>query len=262
MTPRPLVEADLSRVTHVFTDVDGTLTLEGKIHSTTLRAMELLREAGVPVIMVTGRPAGWAEAWARTLPVAAVICENGGLAFVWRGERLHKLYAQPLKTRLRNRPVLTRHVNAALKAFPMARISIDSAYTEVDLAIDHNEDVKLPPGTADRLEAFLHARGVNAVRSNVHVNCWIGRFDKRVMVERYLKSEVGTRLQPEDPRYLYVGDSYNDAPLFGAFSLSVGVANVRAVLASIPHAPRYITRREGGRGFEEIARRLLASRKT
>ena len=68
--PRPLREADLSRVEAVFTDVDGTITTDGRLRSSTLGALERLGRAGVPVVLVTGRPAGFAEAWARTLPVA------------------------------------------------------------------------------------------------------------------------------------------------------------------------------------------------
>jgi hydroxymethylpyrimidine pyrophosphatase-like HAD family hydrolase len=50
--------------------VDGTITTDGRLRSSTLGALERLGQAGVPVVLVTGRPAGFAEAWARTLPVA------------------------------------------------------------------------------------------------------------------------------------------------------------------------------------------------
>jgi len=58
---RPAHEADLSSVEAVFTDVDGTLTTRGKLTSSTLRAIEWLGAHHVPVVLVSGRPAGWAK---------------------------------------------------------------------------------------------------------------------------------------------------------------------------------------------------------
>ncbi len=259
---RPLREADLSRVEAVFTDVDVTLTTGGRLRASTLGALERLDRAGVAVVLVTGRPAGFAEAWARTLPVAGVIAENGGLSVRLdaRGA-LRKAYARPSVARARDRRRLIRVVQAALRAVPGARMSSDSLYTEVDLAIDVNEGVRLGPEAAARLEAFFAARGVNAVRSSVHVNAWLGQFDKASMVRRFIREAWRERLRPDDRRYLYLGDSLNDAPLFAAFRLSVGVANVRSVLGLLEHHPRFVTRAPEGRGFEELARAVLRARR-
>jgi HAD superfamily hydrolase (TIGR01484 family) len=258
---RPLREADLSRVDAVFTDVDGTLTTAGRLRASTLAAMERLDRAGVPVVLVTGRPAGFAEAWARTLPVAGVIAENGGVSVRLDGRgALRKEYARPPAARARDRRRLARVVQSALRAVPGARMSTDSRYTEVDLAIDINEEVRLGPAAAARLEAFFARHGVNAVRSSVHVNAWIGPFDKAWMVRRFIRSVWKRRLGKDDRRYVYLGDSLNDAPLFAAFALSVGVANVRAVLGLLAHRPRFVTRAPEGAGFEELARAVLRTR--
>ena len=258
---RPLREADLSGVEAVFTDVDGTLTTAGRLRASTLAMLERLDRAGVAVVLVTGRPAGFAEAWARTLPVSGVIAENGGVSVRLDGRgALRKGYARPASVRPRERRRLARVVQSALRAVPGARMSTDSLYTEVDLAIDVNEEVRLGPEAARKLEEFLAARGVNAVRSSVHVNAWIGPFDKAWMVRRFIRSAFGERLAPGDRRWLYVGDSVNDAPLFAAFPLSVGVANVRGVLELLPHLPRFVTRAPEGAGFEEVARAVLRTR--
>jgi HAD superfamily hydrolase (TIGR01484 family) len=260
--PRPLRDADLSGVEGVFTDVDGTLTTGGRLRASTLAALERLDRAGLPVVLVTGRPAGFAEAWARTLPVAGVIAENGGLSIrVDARGALRKDYARPAPARAPERRRLQRTVAAALRHVPGARMSTDSPYTEVDLAIDFNEEVRLGEAAATRVEAFLHARGVQAVRSSVHVNAWIGRFDKAWMVRRFLRLVWQTRLEPDDRRWVYAGDSLNDAPLFAAFPLSVGVANVRSVLPALAARPRFITRAPEGEGFEELARAVLRQRR-
>ncbi len=249
---RPLVEADLSKVRAVFTDVDGTLTTQGRLHSTTLKAIEWLAAHDVPVVLVSGRPAGWGECWARQWPVAGAIVENGGLYFAWRGSRLVKVYAERPRQRATNRAKLGALVDQAIAAVPGARRSADSIFTEVDLAIDYAEDVRLGSGAAQALEDFLRARRVKAVRSSVHVNCWLGAFDKRSMAETFLKTEWKHELEPNDRRWVYVGDSFNDAPMFEAFALSIGVANVKDVLDQLDAPPAYLTRAREGRGFTEV----------
>ncbi|MCP3103428.1 HAD-IIB family hydrolase [Myxococcus sp. K15C18031901] len=262
VAPRPLREADLSRVEGVFTDVDGTLTTGHKLRADTVRALERLSDAGLRVVLVSGRPAGWGEAWARQLPVDGVIVENGGLFFL-RGARgqLRKVYWERPAERVANRKRLQTEVARVLRRVPGARLSVDSAYTEVDLAVDYNEEARLGEEGASRIESLLRARGVTAVRSSVHVNCWLGRFDKLSATRRFAKVAWGERLDPRDGRYVYAGDSFNDAPMFEAFELGVGVANVRAVLDRIDAPPAFITRAAEGRGFEELARAILARRR-
>ena len=155
VSPRPLRDADLSWVEGVFTDVDGTLTTSHRLHSSTVRALERLADAGLKLVLVTGRPAGWAEAWARTLPVDGVVAENGGLFFL-RGARgkLRKVYAESPRVRVSNRKRLEAEVAAVLREVPRARLSMDSAYTEVDLAVDYNEEARLGEQGAGRLEAL------------------------------------------------------------------------------------------------------------
>jgi HAD superfamily hydrolase (TIGR01484 family) len=250
---QPLAKADLRGVEAVFSDVDGTLTSAGRLKASTLAAIEALVAGGIRVVLVSGRPAGWGEAWARELPVSGVIVENGGLYFVWRRSRLHRVYAEREAERLANRRRLQKHVAAALKHVRGARLSSDSAYTEVDLAIDYAEDAALGEAAAIELERFLHARGVRAVRSSVHVNCWLGDFDKASTVRRFVKTEW----KKTRGRWVYVGDSLNDAPMFAAFELSVGVANVRDVEDVIQTKPRFVTRAREGRGFEELAEAIL-----
>jgi HAD superfamily hydrolase (TIGR01484 family) len=259
--PRPLKDADLSGVETVFTDVDGTLTSGHRLKSSTIGTLESLRDSGLRTVLVTGRPAGWGECWARTLPVDAVIVENGALTFV-RNHRgtLTKVYAQPESVRLRNRKKLQAAVALAMRKVKGARLSMDSAYTEVDLAIDYNESVHLGQKAAGALEAILTAKGIQAVRSSVHVNCWIGSFDKLTTVKKWISREYSVGLLKEDLRFVYAGDSFNDAPMFAAFALSVGVANVLDVLEQMDAAPKYITRQREGAGFEELTDAILRAR--
>ena len=49
-------ENDLHRVCCVFTDIDDTLTDDGRLTATAYGAMADLDETGIPVVPITGRP--------------------------------------------------------------------------------------------------------------------------------------------------------------------------------------------------------------
>ena len=79
----------------VLTDIDDTLTTDGAITPDALAALEALRAAGLPVIAITGRPAGWSEPFARTWPLSAIVAENGAVALARQGGALRKWYFEP-----------------------------------------------------------------------------------------------------------------------------------------------------------------------
>ncbi len=80
--PAPLAAAPpalLRPVRWVLADIDDTLTTDGRLTAPAYAALEALAEAGLRVVPVTGRPAGWCDMIARQWPVAAVVGENGAL---------------------------------------------------------------------------------------------------------------------------------------------------------------------------------------
>ena len=79
----------------LFSDVDGTMTTGDRIEASTHEALERLGDAGIPVIMVTGRPAGFGHAFMKTSPILACVAENGGVVFVREGRKLVKSYGVP-----------------------------------------------------------------------------------------------------------------------------------------------------------------------
>ena len=257
MRPLSKLPADSARqVRALFTDVDGTLTTDGKLLASTYRALWDWKGSGGTLVLVTGRAAGWAEALFRLWPVDAAIAENGGVAFVPGRRGLERLYGFPPAKLAPARRRMRAAAEAVARRVPGAALSSDSRYTEVDLAVDYNEQRRLGPEAAGEIERLLRARGFSAVRSSVHVNFWPGRFDKLSAARR-----VARRLGVGIAESLYVGDSFNDAPMFRGFALSVGVANVREVLDRLEHPPKYVTRGREGRGFEQLVRCLLRARR-
>ena len=77
---KPLAEWPIEQrrnIIGVFTDIDDTLTTHGAISADALQALVDLKNAGLHVIPITGRPVGWGESFARTWPVDALVAENG-----------------------------------------------------------------------------------------------------------------------------------------------------------------------------------------
>jgi hydroxymethylpyrimidine pyrophosphatase-like HAD family hydrolase len=64
------------------------MTTGDRIEASTYEAIERLGDAGIPVIMVTGRPAGFGHTFMKMTPVGACVAENGGVSFVREGRKL------------------------------------------------------------------------------------------------------------------------------------------------------------------------------
>ncbi len=244
----------------ICTDIDDTLSTRGRLTAEAYAALQRLREAGKRVIPITGRPAGWCDHIARMWPVDAVVGENG--AFYMRydapSRRLVKRYLVDDATRKANRARLAAVAERILAAVPGSALASDQLYREADLAIDFCEDVPaLPRAAVDRIVALMRAEGMTARVSSIHVNGWFGDYDKLGMTRTLLAEAFATDLDAERERWIFAGDSPNDAPLFAYFPHSVGVANVRSFSDRIATLPRYVTVGEAGAGFAELARALL-----
>jgi hypothetical protein len=68
-----------TKIQFLLTDIDDTITTNGQLPAESYAALTKLKQHGIKVIPVTGRPAGWCDMIARFWPVDAVIGENGGL---------------------------------------------------------------------------------------------------------------------------------------------------------------------------------------
>ena len=79
---RMLATADVSEfknIRYVLTDMDETLTYQGRLSAHTYDALERLQKSNFLVLVVTAAPAGWCDQMARMWPLDGVISENGGL---------------------------------------------------------------------------------------------------------------------------------------------------------------------------------------
>lgn len=261
--PQPFAacsERELAAVEGVLTDIDDTLTRDGAIEPAALAALQHLHDAHMPVIAVTGRSAGWSEPFALAWPVAAIVAENGAVMLRRAADgSLARDFADPPALRAANALRLAACTRAILAAVPGATPACDSPGRITDIAIDHAEHARLDAAQIDAVVALMRRHGLTATVSSIHINGWIGDHDKWSGARWAVCEVCGRALDAQ--RWLYVGDSANDAPMFERLHLGVGVANIAAWLPRMAVAPRWITAGERGAGFAEVADRLIAARR-
>jgi HAD superfamily hydrolase (TIGR01484 family) len=252
----------------VFTDIDDTLTTEGRITPDALQALGDLQAAGLVVIPITGRHIGWCEPLVRgdpagglaPWPLDALVAENGaiGLQPPQNGHRpLSKLYQQDTATRARNTVHMQQVAAEIVRDIPGAALARDLGGRETDVAFDYNEFTRLSPETVQQIVAALQRAGMHTTVSSIHIHGCYGDFNKWLGACWIVRELFGRDLAQELDRWVFVGDSGNDQAMFEHFVHSVGVANIRRFETSLTHLPPYITASERGAGFAEVARAIV-----
>ena len=265
-TMRPLssLPAEVARnLVGVLVDIDDTLTTDGRLPAASYAALEQLHESGLAVVPITGRPAGWCDMVARFWPVSGVVGENGAFYFRYDhgARKMIRHFTAGAVERAENRRKLDRLAKRILRDVPGAAIAADQLYREADLAIDFREDVApLPPDSIDRIVALFEEAGATAKVSSIHVNGWFGAYDKLSTTRLLARDVLGLDLDGAKSRFIFCGDSPNDASMFAFFPFSCGVANVRDFAARMSALPAFVSGARGGAGFVEIANRILSAR--
>ncbi len=255
---KPLELLDAAKVDALLVDIDDTLTTHGKLTAEAYAALERAHRAGLRVVPVTGRPAGWCDHIARMWPVDAVVGENGAFYFWFGDGRLNKRFMDDAATRSRKRSLLASLADDIFHQVPGTALASDQPYRETDLAIDFCEDVPaLPLAAAERIAELMRAAGLTAKISSIHVNGWFGDYDKLTTTRLLFRERFALDLDAANPRVVFAGDSPNDAAMFAYFESSVGVANVRR-FADL--RPKFVTQAASGAGFAELAAHLLRGR--
>jgi HAD superfamily hydrolase (TIGR01484 family) len=257
-----LPTAFITSVLGLLFDIDDTFTTHGKIHATAFQALWALKDTGLKVVPITGRPAGWCDHIARMWPVDGVVGENGAFYFWYDKEegKLKKRFIDPDEVREEKRRRLEEIREEVLISVPGTAVASDQHYREADLAIDYCEDV--PPlewEAVEKIGRIFENHGANFKVSSVHVNGWFGDYDKLGMTKLFSEEQWGIHLDDEKGRFLFCGDSPNDEPMFAYFPHTAAVRNIIRFADRMTHLPRFVASREGGEGFAEIVKIILTS---
>lgn len=258
---KPVTHMSLDRlkaITCLLTDIDDTITEGGLLPAASLDAIERLAKAGLAVVPVTGRPAGWCDHIARMWPVRAVVGENGAFYFSYDRKRrtMRQRFVKDEQERKRDRERLARLRDLILAQVPGAAAAADQDYRIADLAIDFCEDVDtLSEKEIEHIVQIFEENGATAKISSIHVNGWFGTYDKLSMTRICLQDLCAIDVERDNERIAFIGDSPNDSPLFYFFENSVGVANVVDFVLGSP--PKWVAARRCSGGFIEFAELLL-----
>lgn len=273
---KKISRSELRQIKAVFFDIDDTFSggnfdtpeFEARIGAEAYSSLWKLHNAGIKLIPVTGRPAGWCDLIARMFPVDAIVGENGAfyLQCIERGHQKSakyiKKYLEPESIRNKNAKKLLQLKKIILKKFKNAKTPSDQSYREFDLAIDYCEDVKRwKESEVQKLMEVCAQSGAQVKLSSIHVNTWFGKYDKWTCVQKVMKEVLGLSIQKDLNKIVYLGDSPNDEPFFKVLPLTVGVANVSRFLSRMKSHPTYITNHNSGRGYAEFADVLLKAKK-
>ena len=266
---RPLAQLpreEAARLHGLVFDLDDTVLDHGALGEAAYSALFRMREAGLRLIACTGRPAGWGEVLMRQWPIDAVVVENGALAFVAETpaeggpRRLVALDTVAPEERRARRGVLLELAHELVARFPAAGLADDNGARLTDVTLDVGEHRRVDAADVRRIrEAAAHA-GVRTLVSSIHLHLSFEADDKasgtvRLLTERFGEDATGALF-----RWAFAGDSANDAAAFAAFRTTFGVENVVRHLRGLTVPPRYLAGAPMGRGFAELATRLVGLR--
>ena len=238
----------------LFTDIDDTITTDGKLPSESYQALWTLQQKGIQVIPVTGRPAGWCEMIARFWPVAGVVGENGAFYFRYAENKMTRWFARAESERLGDQKKLELIKSEILSKVKGSAVSSDQFCRLFDLAIDFCEDVPaLDKKSVQEIVKIFENHGAHAKVSSIHVNGWFGDFNKLSTTKIFLSDVFKLDFEKAQSKIGFVGDSPNDEPMFQAFENSFGVANIKNFADQLKFKPNFVADFNGGQGFTQIA---------
>jgi HAD superfamily hydrolase (TIGR01484 family) len=241
-------------------DLDDTFLDDGRLTEAAYLALGRLSRAKLNLVAVTGRPAGFGEVLARQWPVQGVVTENGAVAFRLENGRLTRWERADESTRRARRIRIAGVFEELRNRFGEVRLSDDVHARVSDLTIDIGESQRVPADVVARIESTARDLGVRTFVSSVHLHLTLDPFDKASGTLAFLGDCLGEDPTAARHRYAYVGDSGNDAACFFAFATTFGVANVTESVARLSVPPRFLATHPKGKGFAEIADRILELR--
>ena len=248
---------EASRLRALLFDLDDTLLDGTRLGERAYASLHRLREAGLVLVGVTGRPSGWAEVIARLFPIDGVVSENGAIACYADGKQLAILDGAGA-ARSERRARLVAIASAVLSRFEGLVRSDDSGARVSDVAIDIGERQRVTPERVAAARAYAEELGARTFTSSVHLHLTLDGANKASGATRFLAERFGWDVTASLGRAAFIGDSENDEACFAAFHTTIAVRNFRG-RPTVP--PRYLTEAARGDGFAEAASVILARRR-
>ncbi|MBD66348.1 MAG: hypothetical protein CME62_14150 [Halobacteriovoraceae bacterium] len=215
----------------IFSDFDGTLTTNGELGTVFFDILNETKRLNSELIIVSGRSLSWGHFFLTHFPIQYCLMEGGGVLTYKndKGEICEENLVD-LDT-IARLDKITKILNEEI---PGVVMSADSFGRRTDRAIEYfSLDKKLQHKITD----FLDEHKVNYSLSNVHLNFWLGEISKAKGVS-YLLKNYFPDVNMDD--CLFFGDALNDESMFKLFKTSIGVSNIKEVLAKMIHKPSIV----------------------
>jgi HAD superfamily hydrolase (TIGR01484 family) len=246
----PLMPERLTDLRLIATDIDGTLTRDGKFTTELLRAIDLINAKSLKLLLVTGRSAGWMSAVNNYLPVAGAIAENGGVYFNRDCSGFD--FITRIESIEEHRAALANRFWELQEIYPQIEESSDNQFRITDWTFDVAglTDVEL-----GEIATKCQQWGYSFTFSTVQCHIKPQQQDKGAAILHVL-NQYFPEIQPT--QIITVGDSPNDASMFDReqFPHSVGVANIQHYTNQLLHHPQYLTKLPEVAGFCELVNLL------
>lgn len=164
----------------IFSDFDGTLTVDGKITNEFFQILDLLKEKNHELIIVSGRSLSWGQFLLTHFPLQSCIMEGGGV--ILRKDHRGEIKHVPLVTQkeLDELDIFTK--NMCVK-FPEVPLSSDSFGRLSDRAVEYKFMNEL---FLNDVMSFMKEHKINFTKSNVHLNFWKGEISKYLGVRKFI----------------------------------------------------------------------------
>lgn len=257
-----LTQAEAQSLHGLLFDLDDTFLDGSLLTEAAYSALWKLHRAGLRLIAVTGRPAGWGEVMARQWPVDGVVAENGAVALYREGSLVRRIEEADEATRRARRIRLAMAFESLKERFAEVRLSSDNDARISDLALDVGESQRVPDDIREKIVEAARELGLRTFLSSVHLHLTLDSHDKASGTIAFLSDHFGDDATFARARYAFIGDSGNDAACFAAFRTTFGVSNVSHSLHALSVGPKYVASRAKGAGFAEIASRILGLRES
>jgi hypothetical protein len=239
-------------------DLDDTFLDRGRLSPEAYRALHELADAGLDLMLVTGRPAAWGRVLARMWPLGAAVSENGAIVHRMLKGQLRELDTIEASSRARRRSRLEKIAARVRERFPDLQETDDARDRISDYTFDIGEHVRVDDRVVGGAVQLARGLGAFCITSSVHLHLTFDRHDKASGSLFAISTCFGMESTLARQRYAYVGDSENDAACFAAYATTIGVANLSGRPTVLP---RYVTRAERAQGFVELARVLTDKRR-
>ena len=225
----------------VFSDFDGTLTLENKqLTSTFFEILSHLKDHNQELVIVSGRSLSWGHFFLTHFNELNYAIMEGGGVILKRGKGgFIEEYPLVAEGELQHLEDTTEELQ---RVFPNCPLSVDSFGRKTDRAIEFElmQDEEI-----NQVIQFLNSKKINYSKSNVHINFWSGEISKYLGVKKFLED---FRPDVAMEQSVFFGDAPNDQSMFELFEHSVGVSNIKHCLPRLTHKPRIILEGEENAG--------------